>query len=96
MFSLCSDLEHVMSLRRSKPLTVELFRKIEGPEILKALEVARRKLCLAPFPFGSPDKLTANDLISRIDDMAELLTGDRKHFHRTSHSVTSQDGGKLH
>ena len=82
--------------RRSKPLPVELFRKIEGPEILKALQVARRKLCVAPFPHGSPDKLAANDLISRIDDMAELLTGDRSHFHLKAHSATSQDGGKVH
>ncbi|MCB8821262.1 hypothetical protein [Microvirga rosea] len=82
--------------RLRKSLSVALFRKIEGPEILKALEVARRKLSVAPFPLGTPDKLTANDLISRIDDMAELLTGDRTHFQGKSHRASSHYGGKVH
>ena len=70
-----------MSRRREKPLPIELFRKVEGPQILEALGEARRKLCLSRIPHGTPDKLLANDIISRIDDMAEIITGDRTHFH---------------
>ena len=75
-----------MSRRREKPLPIELFRKVEGPQILEALGEARRKLCLSRIPHGTPDKLLANDIISRIDDMAEIITGDRSHFHLKMHS----------
>ncbi|MCB5173626.1 hypothetical protein [Microvirga lenta] len=75
-----------MSRRANKPLPVELFRKVEGPEILKKLGEARQTLCQSRIPYGTPDKLVANDIISRIDDMAEMITGDRTHFHIKMHS----------
>jgi hypothetical protein len=71
--------------RRPKHLPIDIFRKVEGPEILKVLGEARQKLCLSHIPYETPDKLLANDIISRIDDMAEILTGDRKHFHMMAH-----------
>ncbi|MFC4172616.1 hypothetical protein ACFOYU_11185 [Microvirga sp. GCM10011540] len=70
-----------MNRRPAKQLPIEAFRKIEGPEILKKLGEARRTLCMSRIPHGTPDKLVANDIISRIDDMAEMITGDRTHFH---------------
>jgi hypothetical protein len=75
-----------MSRRRTKHLPIEVFRKVEGPKILKALGEARRELCGSPIPLRSPDKIVASDLIDRIDAMAELLTGDRTHFHIKLHS----------
>ncbi|GEO18754.1 hypothetical protein MAE02_64500 [Microvirga aerophila] len=75
-----------MSRRRTKPLPVELLRKVEGPKILKALGEARREPCLSPIPLRSPDKIVASDLVGQIDAMAELLTGDRTHFHTKLHS----------
>jgi hypothetical protein len=79
-----------MMSRRPKHLPIDTFRKVEGPEILKVLGEARQKLCLSQIPFGTPDKLLANDIISRIDDMAEILTGDRKHFHIKVHRLDSR------
>jgi hypothetical protein len=76
----------MMSRRATKDLPIDIFRKVEGPEILKALGEARMKLCLSRIPHGTPDKLLANDIISRIDDMAEIITGDRTHFHLKMHS----------
>jgi hypothetical protein len=75
-----------MSRRRAKSLPVGIFRKVEGPKILKALGEARRELCVSPIPPHSPDKMVASDLIDQIDDMVELLTGDRRHFHTKLHS----------
>lgn len=75
-----------MSRRRAKPLPIESFRKVEGPEILKALGEARRQLCHTLIPLGSPEYMMAQTIIDRIDDMAELLTGDRTHFHIKMHS----------
>jgi len=54
---------------------IEAFRKIEGPEILEKLGEARRTLCLSLIPYETPDKLVANDIISWIDDIAEMVTG---------------------
>jgi hypothetical protein len=71
---------------RFKHLPVEIFRKVEGPTILEVLGEARRELCLSPIPFRTPDRILASDLIERSDDMAELLTGDRTHFHLKMHS----------
>ncbi len=70
-----------MSRRRSKSLPVELFRQLEGPDILKMLGEFRRKLNGIRFPIGTPDYRLRREVIERIDDMVELLTGDRTHFH---------------
>lgn len=75
-----------MSRRRSGYLPIEDFRKTEGPDLLKALGEARHKITRTRIPLGSPDYLVAQAIIDRIDDMAELLTGDRGHFHLKMHS----------
>jgi hypothetical protein len=75
-----------MSRRRTKRLLIELYQKVEGPKIPKALGKARRELCISPMPTHSPDKIAASDLIDRIDAMAALLAGDRTHFHTKLHS----------
>jgi len=75
-----------MSRRRSQYLPLDAYRKIEGPELLKALGEARHKLTRTRIPLGSPDYHVASAIIARIDDMAELLTGYRTHFHLKMHS----------
>jgi len=81
---------------RRKALSLESFREIEGPEVLRRLGEVRRFLCSTRFPLQSPDYIVSREITARIDDMAELLTGDRTHFHLKGHSATSQDGGKVH
>lgn len=75
-----------MNHRRSHELPLDLFRKIEGPELLKALGEARHKLTSTRLPLGSPDYHIAQAIIDRIDDMAELIVGNREHFHLKIHS----------
>jgi len=75
-----------MSRRRSQELPIDLFRKIEGPDLLKALGDVRHRLTRSRIPLGSPDYHVAQAIIDRIDDMAELLTGSREHFHLKMHS----------
>lgn len=75
-----------MSRRRSQELPLDLFRKIEGPELLKSLGEVRHQLTHTRIPLGSPDYHVAQAIIDRIDDMAELVTGDRTHFHSKMHS----------
>lgn len=77
-------------MRRSKPLPLDLFRKLEGPEILAALGFLRQKLIQPQFPLGSPDYILSREILARIDDMAELLTGDREHFWARAPSVDSR------
>jgi hypothetical protein len=76
----------MMSRRPSQHLPIDAFRKVEGPKILEALGEARRTLCHSPIPYRSREKLLASDIIERIDDLAELLTGDRTHSHIKMHS----------
>jgi hypothetical protein len=68
-----------------KPFSVETFRKVKGPEILRVLGEARRKLCLSQVSHRPPEKLPAPDRISENDDMAEAIPGDRTHFHLKVH-----------
>jgi len=75
-----------MSRRRTQTLPIETFRKVEGPDLLKAMGELRHKLTRTRFPLGSPDYMVAQAIIDRIDDMAELLTGSRTHFHLKMHS----------
>jgi len=81
---------------RRKELPLDVFRQVEGPEVLKRLGEVRRFLCSTRFPLHSPDYMVSREITARIDDMAELLTGDRTHFHLKGHSSTSYDGGKVH
>lgn len=75
-----------MSRRRSRDLPLDLFRRTEGAELLKAIGEARRKIVSTRIPLGSPDYRVGREIVERIDDMAELLTGDRAHFHLKGHS----------
>lgn len=75
-----------MRRRPSKPLPIDLFRRIVGSEIFEALSEARRKLCRLRISYGTLDRLLTGDIISRIDDIAEIITGDRAHFHLKMHS----------
>lgn len=70
-----------MSRRRTQDLPLETFRKVEGPDLLKALGEVRHKITRTRIPLGSPDYHVGQAIIDRIDDMAELITGDRTHFH---------------
>jgi hypothetical protein len=69
-------------------LPIETFRKVEGPDLLKALGEVRFKITRTHIPLGTPEYHVGQAIIDRIDDMAELLTGDRTHFHLKSHSVS--------
>jgi len=53
---------------------------------MRALGEVRNKLTRARIPLGSPDYHIAQAIIDRIDDMAELVVGDRTHFHLKMHS----------
>lgn len=75
-----------MSRRPTKRLPIDVFRQVERPGILASLGEARRTLRLSPIPLRTREKLLASDIINRIDDMAEALTGDRTHFHAKMHS----------
>jgi hypothetical protein len=43
-----------MTRRRSQDLPLETFRKVEGPDLLKALGEVRQKITRTRIPLGSP------------------------------------------
>ncbi|WP_201829516.1 hypothetical protein [Microvirga zambiensis] len=68
-------------MSRRRGMSIENYRKFHGPDLLKMLGETRRQLCGASIPLNTAEYRAAGEIIARIDDLAELLTGDRTHFH---------------
>jgi hypothetical protein len=57
--------------------------------LLHAMEACRQACVQAvtAAPIGGPAYVATGRLMGAIDDMAEVLTGDRRHFHGKPHTA---------
>ncbi|MBM6595576.1 hypothetical protein [Microvirga pudoricolor] len=67
------------------------MNKLVADKVLDALGPARFTLTrsLAEIPIGGDEYRAIDHLVQEIDALAEVLTGDRTHFHLKSHGVLS-------
>lgn len=80
-----------MSRRSSR--RAELFES-EKAELLEALGRCRRAIIAGQtrLKTGSPTYVLGSAVVSAIDTLAALLTGDPAHFHAKPHSTADRSG----
>jgi hypothetical protein len=69
--------------------STRVFGPAQQEALLDAVRACRHACvrAVAAAPIGGPVYVAAGRLMEAIDDLAEVLTGDRRHFHGKPHSI---------
>jgi hypothetical protein len=66
--------------RRSRYPKRDEFRQLYGIRRLELLGEVRREICGTKKPFNAPEAAALRAICDKIDDYAEVMTGNREHF----------------